>query len=123
MRRLPNLTTQIFIGLLLGIVVGYVWPTFGVAIRPLADAFLLFRRLAGFLLGLVGLGFLGIVLATDELDLRDLAAVAAAMPKAQNPRVSARPAGKVALGHELLVGLDDDAAGDAQVPGEDARRR
>jgi proton glutamate symport protein len=36
----PNITTQIFIGLLLGIVVGSVFPAFGVAIRPLADAFL-----------------------------------------------------------------------------------
>jgi hypothetical protein len=35
-----RLTTQIFIGLLLGIVVGYLWPAFGVAIKPLADAFL-----------------------------------------------------------------------------------
>ena len=39
-RRLPSLTTQIFIGLLTGIVVGYIWPDFGVAIKPLADAFL-----------------------------------------------------------------------------------
>src|SRR5881227_2281662 len=38
--RLPSLTTPIFIGLLLGIAVGYLWPTFGVAIKPLADAFL-----------------------------------------------------------------------------------
>src|SRR5436189_148757 len=38
--RMPPLTTQIFIGLVLGIIVGYVWPAFGVAIRPLADAFL-----------------------------------------------------------------------------------
>src|SRR5712671_6653266 len=38
--RLPSLTTQIFIGLLLGIAVGYLWPRFGVAIKPLADAFL-----------------------------------------------------------------------------------
>src|SRR3989449_8951194 len=38
--RLPSLTTQIFIGLLLGIAVGYLWPGFGVAIKPLADAFL-----------------------------------------------------------------------------------
>jgi proton glutamate symport protein len=38
--RLPGLTTQIFIGLLAGIVVGYLWPGFGVAIKPLADAFL-----------------------------------------------------------------------------------
>src|SRR5882672_9442986 len=39
-RRMPGVTTQIFIGLVLGIVVGYVWPAFGVAIKPLADAFL-----------------------------------------------------------------------------------
>ena len=39
MRR-PDLTTRIFIGLLLGIVAGYVWPAFGVAIKPIADAFL-----------------------------------------------------------------------------------
>src|SRR3989441_1529445 len=38
--REAGVTTQIFIGLLLGIVVGYVWPAFGVAIKPLADAFL-----------------------------------------------------------------------------------
>jgi proton glutamate symport protein len=37
---MPGLTTQIFIGLLLGIAVGYVWPNVGVAIKPLADAFL-----------------------------------------------------------------------------------
>jgi proton glutamate symport protein len=39
-RRLPGITTQIFVGLLLGILVGYLWPSFGVAIKPLADAFL-----------------------------------------------------------------------------------
>jgi proton glutamate symport protein len=33
-------TSQIFIGLLLGIVVGVVWPSAGVAVKPLADAFL-----------------------------------------------------------------------------------
>jgi proton glutamate symport protein len=38
--RLPSLTTQIFIGLLLGIATGYLWPDFGVAIKPIADAFL-----------------------------------------------------------------------------------
>ena len=38
--RLPSLTTQIFIGLLLGIGVGYLWPAFGVAVKPVADAFL-----------------------------------------------------------------------------------
>jgi proton glutamate symport protein len=39
-RRLPGLTTQIFIGLAVGIVIGHVWPDTGVAIRPLADLFL-----------------------------------------------------------------------------------
>ena len=39
-RRTPDVTTQIFIGLILGIFVGYFWPAFGVAIKPLADAFL-----------------------------------------------------------------------------------
>jgi proton glutamate symport protein len=38
--RMPNVTTQIFIGLVLGIAVGFLWPSFGVAVKPLADAFL-----------------------------------------------------------------------------------
>jgi len=38
--RFPSITTQIFIGLVVGIVVGYVWPSFGVSIKPLADTFL-----------------------------------------------------------------------------------
>ncbi len=48
--RLPGTTTQIFIGLLLGIVAGYVWPSyelngrhiagFAEQIKPIADAFL-----------------------------------------------------------------------------------
>lgn len=38
--RMPSLTTQIFAGLVLGIVVGYVWPSVGVGVKPLADAFL-----------------------------------------------------------------------------------
>ncbi len=37
---MPSVTTQIFIGLVLGILIGYVWPGFGVAVRPLADVFL-----------------------------------------------------------------------------------
>src|SRR5581483_3005934 len=39
-RGVPSLTTQIFIGLILGVIVGYALPQFGVAVRPLADAFL-----------------------------------------------------------------------------------
>src|SRR5436189_2161611 len=38
--RLPSVTTQIFIGLLVGIAIGSLRPDFGVAIKPLADAFL-----------------------------------------------------------------------------------
>jgi proton glutamate symport protein len=36
----PSLTTQIFIGLLTGILIGYLWPAVGVAVKPLADMFL-----------------------------------------------------------------------------------
>jgi Na+/H+-dicarboxylate symporter len=43
--RWPSVTTQIFIGLVLGIVVGAVWPDVAVAIRPLADAFLRMIRM------------------------------------------------------------------------------
>ncbi|MGE3179914.1 MAG: dicarboxylate/amino acid:cation symporter [Vicinamibacterales bacterium] len=38
--RVPSVTTQIFIGLVLGAVLGYLWPSAAVAIRPLADLFL-----------------------------------------------------------------------------------
>jgi proton glutamate symport protein len=50
MKRLPGLTTQIFIGLVLGIAIGYLWPShdvdgkhiagFAESIKPLADTFL-----------------------------------------------------------------------------------
>jgi proton glutamate symport protein len=38
--RGPSVTTQIFIGLLAGVLIGYAWPEAGVSIRPLADIFL-----------------------------------------------------------------------------------
>ena len=38
--RMPNVTTQIVIGLVLGIAAGYLWPSFGVGVKPIADAFL-----------------------------------------------------------------------------------
>ena len=38
--RFPGLTTQILIGLILGILVGWLWPAWGVAIKPVADVFL-----------------------------------------------------------------------------------
>jgi len=38
--RVPGVTTQIFIGLFVGIAIGYFWPGVGVSIKPLADAFL-----------------------------------------------------------------------------------
>src|SRR5262245_42164934 len=40
MTRRFGLTTQIFAGLVLGIVVGYVWPSAGASGRPIADLFL-----------------------------------------------------------------------------------
>ena len=41
----PGGTSRIFLGLLLGVVLGYVVPDFAVAIRPLADAFLRMIRM------------------------------------------------------------------------------
>src|SRR5262245_5156244 len=38
--RLPSLTTQILLGLVLGVLLGWLVPDFAVAIRPLADLFL-----------------------------------------------------------------------------------
>jgi proton glutamate symport protein len=38
--RVPSVTTQIFIGLLIGIAIGAIWPAVGVSLKPLADAFL-----------------------------------------------------------------------------------
>jgi proton glutamate symport protein len=37
---LPSVTTQIFIGLVIGIAIGHFWPEAGKGIKPLADAFL-----------------------------------------------------------------------------------
>jgi proton glutamate symport protein len=39
-RGIPNLTTQIVIGLALGVFIGAMWPRAGVALKPIADAFL-----------------------------------------------------------------------------------
>src|SRR5215212_8774503 len=38
--RRPSLTGQIFLGLAAGVLIGYVWPSVGVSIKPLADMFL-----------------------------------------------------------------------------------
>ena len=40
MRRRPALTTQILIGLVAGVAVGFFWPSVGMATKPLADTFL-----------------------------------------------------------------------------------
>ena len=37
---MPSVTTQIFIGLVVGIAIGFLWPDVGVSIKPLADMFL-----------------------------------------------------------------------------------
>ncbi len=39
-RSRVGVTTQIFVGLILGAVIGYLWPPLGVAVRPIADIFL-----------------------------------------------------------------------------------
>lgn len=38
--RFPSLTVQILIGLVVGILLGWLWPRWGVAIKPIADIFL-----------------------------------------------------------------------------------
>jgi len=43
--RFPNLTTQIVAALALGVLVGAVWPSAGVAVKPIADAFLRLIRM------------------------------------------------------------------------------
>jgi len=35
-----NVTAQIVMGLVLGVIAGYFWPSFGAGVKPLADAFL-----------------------------------------------------------------------------------
>ena len=44
-RRWPSLTAQIIAGLVAGILVGAVWPSAGVAVKPLADIFLRLIRM------------------------------------------------------------------------------
>jgi proton glutamate symport protein len=39
-RKSGSITTQIVVALAAGILVGYLWPAFGVGVKPLADAFL-----------------------------------------------------------------------------------
>src|SRR4051794_32769027 len=39
-RRFPSLTTQIFIGLALGVLVGWLWPQVGQGLRPVSLLFL-----------------------------------------------------------------------------------
>jgi proton glutamate symport protein len=39
-KRMPSLTVQIFIGLVVGVIIGWIWPQYGVAIKPVADIFL-----------------------------------------------------------------------------------
>src|SRR5207245_310954 len=60
-RGLPGVTTQIFIGLLLGIAVGDLAPSFGLAVRPLADAFLRLIKMS--IAPLLFATFVGIALA------------------------------------------------------------
>jgi len=70
----PGLTTQIFIGLLLGILIGYIAPQFSQQIRPLADAFLRLIRmiLAPLLFStlVVGIAGTGDLKATGRIGLK-----------------------------------------------------
>ena len=63
MRLLRHLYVQVLIGIILGGVVGYVWPDFGAQLKPLGDAFVnLIKMLIGpiifttVVVGLAGMG-------------------------------------------------------------------
>lgn len=64
--RLPGLTAQIFIGLVLGIAIGWAFPDWGVSVRPLADIFLRMIKMiiaplifSTLVVGIAGTGDLG----------------------------------------------------------------
>jgi len=44
-RRGPGATTRILIGLVLGVVIGWLWPAFATDLRPLAEVFLRMIRM------------------------------------------------------------------------------
>jgi proton glutamate symport protein len=74
--RVPPVTTQIFIGLVLGVLVGSLWPAFGQSVRPLADAFLrLIKMIVGPLILstlIVGIGGIGDLRALGRIGFKAL---------------------------------------------------
>src|SRR6185503_17958346 len=72
--RVPGVTTQIFIGLVLGILIGHYAPALGIQVRPLADAFLRLIRmiLAPLLFStlVVGIAGTGDLRATGRIGLK-----------------------------------------------------
>ncbi|MBM3790681.1 MAG: cation:dicarboxylase symporter family transporter, partial [Acidobacteria bacterium] len=62
-RRFPSLTVQILLGLVIGIVLGWVSPAWGIAVKPMADIFLRMIRMiiaplifATLVMGIAGTG-------------------------------------------------------------------
>jgi aerobic C4-dicarboxylate transport protein len=71
---LPHLYVQVLIGIILGGVVGYVWPDFGAQLKPLGDAFVnLIKMLIGpiiFTTVVVGLAGMGDLKKAGKVGLR-----------------------------------------------------
>lgn len=63
MKLLKNLTVQVIIAIILGIIVGYIWPEFGASLKILADLFIkLIKMLIApiiFLTVVIGIGGMG----------------------------------------------------------------
>ncbi len=74
MRLLRHLYVQVLIGIILGGVVGYVWPDFGAQLKPLGDAFVnLIKMLIGpiiFTTVVVGLAGMGDLKKAGKVGLR-----------------------------------------------------
>ena len=74
MRLLRHLYVQVLIGIILGGIVGYVWPDFGAQLKPLGDAFVnLIKMLIGpiiFTTVVVGLAGMGDLKKAGKVGLR-----------------------------------------------------
>ena len=74
MRLLRHLYVQVLIGIILGGIIGYVWPEFGEQLKPLGDAFVnLIKMLIGpiiFTTVVVGLAGMGDLKKAGKVGLR-----------------------------------------------------
>ena len=120
--RKPGSTARIFIGLILGIAVGYFWPDIGVGVRPLADAFLrLIRMLIAPLLFstlVVGIAGTGDLKAMGRIGLKALIYFEVATTIALFLGLAIVNIFKPGVGIGMPVGGPDAAAAAALVPSQ-----